>query len=174
MWWIEKSEGVCSALQQQPTSHFMRLALRALGQASGVWHDCLWAWSCSSLCSLVSMLSMLPVFSSGWTGFWTHWRKIAWQLKTTARHSERALVYLTGNTCILKRVSLKQEVWKYRSLHSKDLGLTYDNYFCLSAVIKRINIGQTVTIIRKYQKLSNSVERQWDFIKVSVVSTGRG
>lgn len=84
-----------------PTSHFMRLALRALGQVSGVWAGCLWAWSCS-LFSLVSMLSMLTGLSNGWTGFWTHWREQCDSLNAQLTRYLKMQMCLTGNTCMLK------------------------------------------------------------------------
>lgn len=57
-----------------PTSYFMRLALRALGQESGVCTGCFWSCSCS-LASLASTLSTLAGGSSSWFGFWTHWKR---------------------------------------------------------------------------------------------------
>lgn len=57
-----------------PTSYFMRLALRALGQESGVCTGCFWSCSCS-LASLASTLSTLGGGSSSWFGFWTHWKR---------------------------------------------------------------------------------------------------
>lgn len=57
-----------------PTSYFMRLALRALGQESGVCTGCFWSCSCS-LASLASTLSTVAGGCSSWFGFWTHWKR---------------------------------------------------------------------------------------------------